>query len=166
MSKSFTFLVKSFWASFIDIWRFLSGHTAPNGICIAIQFKIFSVTQLVWLYLRPHINCHWVTLDLVFGAKLKVVAYSNFSGVGCPFPESRFPLSKIKIALTMMMLMKILSWFKFPEIIKIHCNFFLEETIFYFLEPNRCSGWAFPSLLWSLFQNNTHSQQINVKISI
>ena len=27
VSKSFIFLVKSFWETFIDIWRFLSGHT-------------------------------------------------------------------------------------------------------------------------------------------
>ena len=31
VSKSFIFLVKSFWAPFIDIWQFFSGHTARNS---------------------------------------------------------------------------------------------------------------------------------------
>ena len=29
--KIFIFLVKSFWATFIDIWRFFSGHTVPTS---------------------------------------------------------------------------------------------------------------------------------------
>ena len=31
MSKSIIFLVKSFWATFIDIWQFFSGHTDADG---------------------------------------------------------------------------------------------------------------------------------------
>ena len=30
--KNFIFLVKSFWATFIDIWRFFSGHTDQNHV--------------------------------------------------------------------------------------------------------------------------------------
>ena len=32
VTKSIIFLVKSFWATFIDIWRFLSGHTDSRSL--------------------------------------------------------------------------------------------------------------------------------------
>ena len=32
VSKSFIFLVKSFWATFIDIWRLFTGHTGGREL--------------------------------------------------------------------------------------------------------------------------------------
>ena len=44
VSKSFIFIVKSFWATFINIWRFLSGHTAKGTSYQAVKQK------MCWLY--------------------------------------------------------------------------------------------------------------------
>ena len=49
VSKSIDFLVKSFWATFIDIWRFFSGHT----VCIAHDCATANVTRFGYF-----LKCH------------------------------------------------------------------------------------------------------------
>ena len=48
VSKSFIFLVKSFWATLIDIWRFLSGHTAgvSKNRPTILQNKNYTVSKI------------------------------------------------------------------------------------------------------------------------
>ena len=51
VSKSLIFLVKSFWATFIDIWWFFTGHTGSNVkvlIDLALHFRRQKTSSSVW----------------------------------------------------------------------------------------------------------------------
>ena len=47
MSKSIIFLVKSFWAAFIDIWRFISGHAEPQPFFVYFCSFLSTMTNAV-----------------------------------------------------------------------------------------------------------------------
>ena len=56
VSKSSIFILKSFWATLIDIWRFFSGHTAQNGQVMELfsrwkemKARVSPIVKQVWL---------------------------------------------------------------------------------------------------------------------
>ena len=53
MSKSVIFLVTSFWATFIDIWRHFTGHTAcDRQFCFCSEMGNFLTVRWRWSPLR------------------------------------------------------------------------------------------------------------------
>ena len=53
MLKSIIFLVKSFWATFIGIWRFFSGHTGSKGKGVKQAYHMPSCSTLSFNTGRP-----------------------------------------------------------------------------------------------------------------